>query len=325
MSKQPSQNSKSIPNDVRSSLNNLDREESAALDAVWQLTGLIEPTPVPPEEVDEASEAFRKVLSRSTFPTAEDRPARKRGHLFQNRRWKAVGITTLLLFALLGWLALNPHKTITPIGELAQFTLPDGTAVTLQGGASLQYPRLFFKINRSVQLSGQAFFDVKPADHAFSIETANARVRVLGTSFSVGAWEDDIGTETTVNVFSGIVHFAPKQRIAGGDTLRANQMSRLTGTTEAILQPKAFNPDVDLLWTNGGIGFSNKTLEEIVKTLARRFNARIDLRSLTNEPAKITWIQPQLTDLESALTDICEVTSCRFRVSDNVYVVEQLP
>jgi hypothetical protein len=66
----------------------------------------------------------------------------------------------------------------------ARFTLPDGTRATLR-------PRCELRILSAAPLSlllerGEAFFDVIPApDRRFSVVTADARVQVTGTQFSV--------------------------------------------------------------------------------------------------------------------------------------------
>ena len=84
----------------------------------------------------------------------------------------------------------------------ARFTLPDGTRATLR-------PRTELRILSAAPLSlslerGEAFFDVIPApDRRFSVVTADARVRVTGTQFSVKH-----NGQTEVTVSSGEVQVA---------------------------------------------------------------------------------------------------------------------
>src|SRR5690606_9914983 len=83
--------------------------------------------------------------------------------------------------------------------------LPDGSVVWLNKGAKLSYLKGFKNFyDREVNLSGEAFFDVKPnAEKPFIIETANTATRVLGTSFNVKT----NGENVAVSVFSGKVSF----------------------------------------------------------------------------------------------------------------------
>jgi ferric-dicitrate binding protein FerR (iron transport regulator) len=68
--------------------------------------------------------------------------------------------------------------------RLARFALPDGTRVTLRPRSEL---RILSTAPPSLGLErGEAFFDVIPgADRKFSVVTADARVQVTGTQFSV--------------------------------------------------------------------------------------------------------------------------------------------
>jgi ferric-dicitrate binding protein FerR (iron transport regulator) len=68
--------------------------------------------------------------------------------------------------------------------RLARFTLPDGTRATLRPRTEL---RILASVPPSLLLErGEAFFDVVPgAERTFSVVTADARVQVTGTQFSV--------------------------------------------------------------------------------------------------------------------------------------------
>lgn len=68
-------------------------------------------------------------------------------------------------------------------------TLPDGSTVKMNASTRIEYPERFTAHARKVKLSGEAFFEVTRDTAApFIIETANASVEVLGTSFNVSAY-----------------------------------------------------------------------------------------------------------------------------------------
>lgn len=70
-------------------------------------------------------------------------------------------------------------------------TLEDGSTVYLSNAASLHYPKHFEKTKREVYLDGDAFFDIyRNQTSPFFIETAEVRVRVLGTSFCIQTSEE---------------------------------------------------------------------------------------------------------------------------------------
>ncbi|MDU1891245.1 MAG: FecR family protein [Dysgonomonas sp.] len=65
-------------------------------------------------------------------------------------------------------------------------TLEDGSVVYLSGYASLNYPEHFRDEKREVSLDGDAFFDINRNPHKpFIIDTKDAIIEVLGTSFNV--------------------------------------------------------------------------------------------------------------------------------------------
>jgi transmembrane sensor len=66
-------------------------------------------------------------------------------------------------------------------------TLPDSSIVVLSGGSSVSYPEHFDPGGRSIALTGQAYFSVRPNKKApFTVNTDNqVSVKVLGTSFVV--------------------------------------------------------------------------------------------------------------------------------------------
>lgn len=85
------------------------------------------------------------------------------------------------------------------------FFLPDSSKAFLNKNSKLSYPSLF-AANRSVTLSGEAFFEVRHDSlHPFVVHTSGTLVRVLGTSFNV---RENADGEVFVGVLSGKVVFS---------------------------------------------------------------------------------------------------------------------
>src|ERR1700677_2302326 len=83
-----------------------------------------------------------------------------------------------------------------------QFTLrlPDGTQVWLNNASILRYPVAFTGPDRTVELAGEAYFEVaKDAAHPFRVKVQDsATVDVLGTSFNIMAYSDEPAEQTTL-------------------------------------------------------------------------------------------------------------------------------
>ena len=78
------------------------------------------------------------------------------------------------------------HTVIVPRGGEYNLTLADGTNVWLNSDSKLKFPLHFVGNQRAVYLEGEAFFEVTSDSlKPFVVKTAEANVKVLGTSFNV--------------------------------------------------------------------------------------------------------------------------------------------
>lgn len=121
---------------------------------------------------------------------------------------RAIAFAAVLVVALVIAI-LVPRTSNKPIDGLQVFTVPlgsrskvllaDGTEVNLNSGSELSYSNSFSSKNRSVNLTGEAFFKVK-ADikHPFIVKTKNFDIKVTGTQFNVCSYSEDILTTTTL-------------------------------------------------------------------------------------------------------------------------------
>jgi len=114
-------------------------------------------------------------------------------------------------------------------------TLPDGSVVTLNKGATLSFPDHFKGNERLVKLQGEAFFEVtKDKNKPFIITANEARVQVFGTEFNVKTSQN----KTEVIVESGIVEVAKND-----NTVRLTADERATVTKEEENPLKEKNED----------------------------------------------------------------------------------
>ena len=95
-----------------------------------------------------------------------------------------IAATLMLLFSAYLFFPGNEVITKTGAGEIATISLPDGSSLILNSNSVASYHSRDYKKNRSVDLSGEAFFDVEKGE-GFSVLTQNGKVEVLGTSFNV--------------------------------------------------------------------------------------------------------------------------------------------
>lgn len=150
--------------------------------------------------------AFEKFLEN----TEDETPV----FLFSRKTWLKVGkyAAILVVAFFLGGVVFSKFFTntndllsdryseiVVPRGAKAQFTLLDGTQVTLNAGSKLRYNNKYGIKDRNVELEGEAYFKVaKDKNRPFIVKTSHIAVKALGTEFNVKAYPGDKTIETTL-------------------------------------------------------------------------------------------------------------------------------
>ena len=94
-----------------------------------------------------------------------------------------------------------------PAGQRTLVTLADGTTVWVNGKSTLTFPSHFSSRTRTVELDGEAYFDVrKNPEKQFIVSTAHqSAIKVLGTKFNVKAYKE--ADEVITTLVEGKVNF----------------------------------------------------------------------------------------------------------------------
>ena len=84
-------------------------------------------------------------------------------------------------------------------GQQKTLILPDGSTVWLNAASTLAYPVDMTDGARTVELSGEAFFDVaaRPS-HPFLVRAREMSIAVLGTRFNVRNYPEEIRSQAMV-------------------------------------------------------------------------------------------------------------------------------
>lgn len=167
--------------------------------------------------------------------------------------------------------------TVTPV----QDTLKDGSTIVLNANSELTVPKKFAKINRKVELKGEAFFQVQhdPA-HPFIIDAGLGQVKVLGTSFHVKAYKD---ADLEVYVESGRVELSRVDPLKG-DTIRivlkAGERGVIRQGATDIGKPDDIGAD-ELFWANKKLIFQETKLSLVFDLLKKHYQTDIQVKDTT--------------------------------------------
>ncbi len=157
-----------------------------------------------------------------------------------------------------------------PNSSRIQFSLPDGSSGWLNSGSSLSYNPQFTK-ERQVQLSGEAYFKVKPSEALFNVKTADFDVNVLGTTFNVTAYKNDS--------FTQVVLVDGKVNVTGNNQIFDKTLS--PGESLLVYPAKnkfnVSNVETESLtaWKDGLLLLDNEPLELAVRRMERWYNVEI--------------------------------------------------
>lgn len=167
------------------------------------------------------------------------------------------------------WVEIN-----APDGARVEFFLPDSSKGWLNSGSKLKYPAVF-NGERKVELTGEAWFDVKRLDESgFVVSVPDMDVKVLGTQFNVSAYPGEAFTD--VSLEKGKVEVIGKagifnQTLSPNERIKFNHKSRKLSLTE--VDATRFSA-----WKEGYLIIDNERLGQVIGRLERWYNVDITIQ-----------------------------------------------
>jgi len=162
-------------------------------------------------------------------------------------------------------------------------TLPDGSQVVLEKGASISYPKGFGTKSRELTLKGEAYFNVThAAKAAFTISSKYLKTTVLGTSFNMDVRDNK---EVKVVVISGKVQVDAHNGQSPSTqpvVLTANRELVLnTATNEIQLIDGTDDARFFALKSTGVLAYKGESVVTVLRDLERIYNVPIHARNIS--------------------------------------------
>lgn len=155
--------------------------------------------------------------------------------------------------------------------EKKEVTLPDGSTIWLNENSSLTYTKPFDI--RTVNLKGEAFFDVKKVDgKRFTIKSGQSKTEVLGTSFNVRAYEAEEHIEVTV--VTGTVAFSEEKKQVERVILTKGNVGVLHKQSKKVDKKTVETPNA-IAWKTKRLDFQDTPLKQVLEALERYFDVEI--------------------------------------------------
>ena len=157
-----------------------------------------------------------------------------------------------------------------PYGSKTKLYLPDGTLVWLNAGSQMSYAQDFGINERSLNLSGEAYFEVtRNEEIPFKVHTEELDVKVLGTKFNFRNYKDDL--EAKVCLLEGKVALNTRQKETILHPDQQALLDKKTGKLSVSDTKAAYSAE----WTNDRLYFDEILLSDIIKELERSYDVKI--------------------------------------------------
>lgn len=266
-------------------------EGAEAVQELKKITQEVDKWSMPKYNIEDGYEKLSKKL--------EDKSDLKR----QSKWPKLLALAFLIGVLVCGlfWYMSNKKEVLkAPPGQQLNYAFHDESKVWLNSGSSIEYQSADWSTERSIELQGEAMFDVTKGS-PFRVNTANGSITVLGTQFNVRAW----GENLYVECYEGRV-----QVQKGNQTtiLTANESVKII---EGSMNQKQTMSNSEPSWRNGTSRFFDEKLTIVCDELERQFQIKIDLKaSDRNFSGNFTH-----NDLDEALRSICKPLNLKYTIS----------
>jgi ferric-dicitrate binding protein FerR (iron transport regulator) len=212
------------------------------------------------------------------------------------------------------------YNTISiPNGKQFFLNLSDGTRVWLNSGSSLKYPVKFMGKARSVELIGEAFFEVAhDKSHPFIVEASGLYMQVLGTRFNVNSYPLDSYIKTTL--VEGLVKIYPDIRdIDRSFLLKPNQQAVFRKVDQNI-EVRTVDPYSFHAWKEGKFIFISEKFCDLRQRLERRYGIQIKsfVEELEDELFSGDFSEAEIEDVLMAFQ---KIHSFEWKRQDDIIII----
>lgn len=218
------------------------------------------------------------------------------------------------------------YNTIeTPRGGQFQVILPDGTAVWLNAASKLTFPVNFSDVERQVEMTGEAYFEVATKEKnkrssrsgsthrekiPFLVKSGGQKVEVLATRFNINAYADEPAIKTTL--LEGAVRVtnddARRQLAAGSVLLKPGEQSLFSGSLRVV----SADTEEAISWKSGFFKFNDEKIESIMRKLSRWYDISVTYEGdVPNE--EYNGKVPRYENISQVLKILAKTKTVRFK------------
>ncbi len=199
----------------------------------------------------------------------------------------------------------------TQRGEKTSVILPDGSKVWLNVDTKLSYPVDYGVKSRSLELIGEAYFEVEKNDELpFEVTTANIVTRALGTRFVISAYPENSVVKSSLVMGSAEVQLDGKNELL----IPGHQLVFNKNKSEVTIKP--FNENYELAWKHNQLVFRLTPFAEVITELKKWFDVYIEYDPAVFESETLTVQFEEYESLETILRVIAKANGFKYTIND---------
>lgn len=215
-------------------------------------------------------------------------------------------------------------------GELTSHTLPDGSEVHLNAATTIKYHPYWWKIDRSVKLTGEAYFVVAKGKK-FTVDAVLGSTEVLGTEFNVYARGDNFTVlceEGQVRVTSEMVVEGTQKQVTliKGEmaVLELNKLTKQESSMAKLTSEGMVSRTEILSWRTGQFVYNTTPLSKVLQDLERQYDVSLKLENENHYDLGFSGVFDRDMKVEKTLEIVCGVFELIFeKVDDRSYLIKQ--
>jgi ferric-dicitrate binding protein FerR (iron transport regulator) len=201
--------------------------------------------------------------------------------------------------------------------------LADGSHMVLNAGSEVNFPEKFGSHSREVYFWGEAFFEIaSDPTRPFVIESGDARIKVLGTSFNVKAYPGTGITEVVVNTGTVLFyHVDHNDNMLGQVILHKGDKGVYNRTTHKLA--KMLNEDLNFIsWKTGILDFKGASLDKVLTEVGAKYGVTFHMENTELSRLKLTATFDN-ESLDSVLEVLSLVHKLQFTHNGTDYLVKK--
>jgi transmembrane sensor len=207
-------------------------------------------------------------------------------------------------------------------GERATICLSDSSKIILNSKSTLKYDGSYNLKDRTVNLAGEAFFDISTnPKKPFIVQLNQMSITATGTRFNVFSFLDEDRVETTLE--EGAINVS----IKGMEPIKVKEGQQVVYfmRSKKVLV-RDVSPETYTSWKENKLRFINTPLEEVLRRIGRKYNVKFEIPNnpdLLSLKYTATFIDESIEEVMQMLKTVSPITYKiynRTTVNDKQYI-----